>query len=283
MGQITVDQARAICALYDTDYDAVQNRSIALRVQTILGIFFIGLALITLIGANWDTISRGARLSGLLLLTAAAHGASIWYYLNGKERWAIGLFMMGNFLYGASIILIAQIYHLSEHMPDGVFWWALGSLPFGLLMRSNLLTTFSGILALLWFCLELRTGFLNISVFSTVFPVFILAGLYIAIRVRAGTLLLLILFASTCIWVETVLALLWMDNAGRIVFSAEHAFVAISLLLFASSLSHWLDTLDSEKAKDYATLLSFWILRGALLILLAMSFEHYWDELLKAD
>ena len=34
-----------------------------------------------------------------------------------------GLFFLGNLFYGASIILVAQIYHLGEHMPDGVFWW----------------------------------------------------------------------------------------------------------------------------------------------------------------
>ena len=40
---------------------------------------------------------------------------------------ATGLFFLGNIFYGASIILIAQIYHLGEYMPDGVFWWDTGS------------------------------------------------------------------------------------------------------------------------------------------------------------
>ena len=71
-------------------------------------------------------------------------------YRSGRTSPAVGLFILGNLFYGASIILIAQIYHLGEHMPDGVFWWALGSLPFAVLLCNTWLTLFSGLLALLW-------------------------------------------------------------------------------------------------------------------------------------
>lgn len=280
---ITIDQARKISDLYGIDYDTAQNRSGAMHVLTLLGMLFIGLALITVIGANWDTIPRGARLSGLVLLTAGSHIAGIWHHLRDRRVWATGLFLFGNISYGASIILIAQIYHLGKHMPDGIFWWALGSLPFGLLLRNSLLVSFSGALALLWFYLEVRTGFVKMTTFVTVFPVFILTGLYLAIRDRVGTLLLLFLYAGSFVWIKALFALIWLDDTSDSIFVAEHFFIGVSLFLVACSLNHWLYSLDSRKTRDYATVLSVWTWRLALLTLLVMSFEHYWEELLEAN
>ena len=61
---ISVDQARSICRLYEVDYDAIRSRSTGYRVLVVLGFLFIGLALITVIGANWDEIPRAARMAG---------------------------------------------------------------------------------------------------------------------------------------------------------------------------------------------------------------------------
>ena len=137
---ISVDQARSICRLYGVDYDRIRSRSTAYRVLVVLGFLFIGLSLIAVIGANWDTIPRGVRMAGLLVLTAGTHGLAMRQYRSGRTSPAVGLFILGNLFYGASIILIAQIYHLGEHMPDGVFWWALGSLPFAVLLCNTWLT-----------------------------------------------------------------------------------------------------------------------------------------------
>ena len=164
-GLISADQARAICRQYGIDYDEIRSRSTAYRVLAVLGFLFIGLSLITVIGANWESIPRGVRMAGLLVLTAGTHGLAVRHHLSGRTSLAIGLFILGNLFYGASIILIAQIYHLGEHMPDGVFWWALGSLPFAVLLCSAGLTLFSGLLALLWFFLEFSDGVPDTDVF----------------------------------------------------------------------------------------------------------------------
>ena len=166
---ISADQARSICRFYDVDYDTAQDHSTAYNMLIVLGFLFIGLALITIIGANWESIPRGLRMAGLLTLTAGTHGFATRYYLLNRVSLGTGLFFLGNLFYGASIILIAQIYHLGEHMPDGVFFWALGSLPFALLLRHTGLTFSSGLLALLWFCLEAQTKFLSSTFLVTFF------------------------------------------------------------------------------------------------------------------
>ena len=142
-----------------------------------LGYLFIGLALITLIGANWDDIPRAVRMAGLIAVTMATHGFALKKYASGDENSSYGFFFLGNLFFGASIILIAQIYHLGEHMPDGVFWWALGTLPIGLLTKNTWLTLFSLALSILWFFMEMKYGF-----YGVLFPIFILASAWILIQ-----------------------------------------------------------------------------------------------------
>ena len=280
---ITVDQARAICRLYGIDYDSIRSRSTAYRVLVALGLLFIGLSLITVIGANWDTIPRGVRMAGLLALTAGTHGLAMRKHLTGGTSPAVGLFFLGNLFYGASIILIAQIYHLGEHMPDGVFLWAFGSLPFAVLLCSTWLTLFSGLLALLWFFQESWTGFLAPAFLTMAFPLFLAAELYVLVRARASTLLFLVFVASLVLWFETLLSFMWTAGRGRLEFSAEHVFVGVALLILAYAASHWLHANENTKAKDYGAVLSLWTLRFALLAMLVLSYEGPWIVLIRSE
>ena len=278
---ISANQARAICRQYGVDYDEIRNRSTGHRVLVFLGFLFVGLALITVIGANWESIPRGARMAGLILLTAGTQGFAVRLWLSDRRLLATGLFVLGNLFYGASIILIAQIYHLGEHMPDGVFWWALGSLPFAVLLRSEPLAVFSGVLALLWFVVEWRTGFLTPEFFCAAFPLFLAAELYVLTRARAGTLLFLVFVVSSVLWLETVLAALWTDG-GRVEATAEQAFVGVAVFILAYALSHLLDAGPSTRARDHGAVLSLWTLRFALIGMLVLSFKAPWAALIDA-
>ncbi len=280
---ISVDQARAICRLYGVDYDAIGSRSGAYRVLVNLGFLFIGIALITVIGGNWDEIPRGVRMAGLLFLTAGTHGLAIRKHLSDGASSSVGLFFLGNLFYGASIILIAQIYHLGEHMPDGVFMWALGSLPFAVLLRSAGLALFNGLLALLWFYLEFRTGVLAPYFLVAAFPLFLAAQLYVLVRARVSVLLFLLFGIGLVLWIEALFSLMWMDDRGGLALSAEHAFVSVALFILAYAASHFLYAQDAGKAKDYGAVLSLWTVRFALLSMLGLSFETPWVQLLRAD
>jgi len=273
---LSVEQARSICRLYDVDYDTIQNRAAGYGLLISLGYLFIGLSVITLLGANWDEIPRGLRLAGLLALTAGTHGLALRLYLAEKKSAATGLFLLGNLFYGASIILIAQIYHLGEHMPDGVFWWALGSLPFGVLLKNSWLTLFSCLLAVLWFILEYRMGF-----FPTLFPLFIAAAVYVLFKGRSSTLLFLTTVASIVLWIETSLSVLWVNEFRRFDLFAEHVLVSAALFIFAYAFSHWLHARESSRAKDYGVLLSLWTLRFGLIAMLILSYEEPWRGLLR--
>jgi len=275
---ITTDQAHSICRQYDMDYDSVQNYSIGYRLLVSLGYLFIGVAVIILLGANWDEIPRELRMGGLVALTLATQAWALRLYVIGKESSATGIFLLGNLFYGASIILIAQIYHLGEHMPNEVFWWALGSLPFGVLLRNTWLTLFSCLLALLWFFMEVSMGF-----FPALLPIFIVAAVYVLLKGQPSALLFLTTAGSIGMWVEALLARIWIEDRHGFDLHAEHLFVSVALFIFAYAFSQWLHARESGKAKDYGVMLSLWALRFGLVVMLVLCFEEPWEELIDAS
>ncbi|MBW1792639.1 MAG: DUF2157 domain-containing protein [Deltaproteobacteria bacterium] len=128
-GIISTEQAESICSGYGVDYHNMSRRSYGYHVLLGFGCLFIGLSLITLVGANWDDIPRAIRMSGLIALTLGANLMGLSKFRHNKTSAAVAWFLMGGLFYGASIMLIAQIYHIGEHYPDGIFWWAMGVLP----------------------------------------------------------------------------------------------------------------------------------------------------------
>ena len=151
-GLVSDEAARKIAARYDIDLaGANERRSFILKLVAYL---FLALSLFTLVGANWEELPRALRLIIVLGILAAVNFSGVWAQKNGKETQATTLFFLGNFCYGAAIVLVAQIYHLGEHMPDGVLLWAVGALALGLATRKSIITLQALVLGLIWFLME---------------------------------------------------------------------------------------------------------------------------------
>lgn len=270
---ISDDQAALICDQYDVDINKAGDRSFGYNILVVLGVLFLALSLITLIGANWNTIPRALRLSVLIALTMSVQGAGLRFYLQEKTKTATNLFFLGNFCFGASIILISQIYHLGEHMPDGIFIWALGCLPFALLTYSALLTFQSLALAVIWFYTDASLGF-----YPAEFPLFVFASIWVIYKGGHSKYLFNTLTIATVVWFEYSLAKYWGDR-GYFSFHAEHLVVSASLTGFAYFLGAFLLTKSSEAIQEYGVLLSSWSLRAGLLAGLVLSFDESWIEL----
>lgn len=276
-GVISREQAERICSRYGADFTQAVSRSLGYQVLTGLGYLFIGLALITLIGANWDEIPRGLRMGSLIALTMATHGLGLWRYLRGEPGSATGLFLLGNLFFGASIVLIAQIYHLGEHMPDGVFWWALGCLPFAVLLKNPWLALQATVLALVWFWMETNLGF-----YPMLFPLFILASLWVLWRGRQSVLLLLLTAAGIGLWLQYSLAA-WWRGSGHFDFRAENLALGVASLILVYVFGRWLDRRPEPAARDYGAVLSLWSLRIGLVLMLVLSFARPWRGLIGAE
>ena len=153
-GLISDEAARKIAARYDIDLSgANERRSFILKLVAYL---FLALSLFTLVGANWEELPRAVRLIIVLGILAAVNFSGVLAQKNGKETQATTLFFLGNFCYGAAIVLVAQIYHLGEHMPSGVLLWAVGALALALATRKSIIALQALVLGLIWFLMEVE-------------------------------------------------------------------------------------------------------------------------------
>jgi uncharacterized membrane protein len=120
----------------------------------ILGAVLFGFAAVSFVAANWDGMSKPARL--LLLLTAlwACYGGAAWLFARRLNGFAHAAVLAGIAVYGASIALIAQMYHMGGNPPDAVLLWMLGALLAAALVRSPAALAAAFVLLTVWTCRE---------------------------------------------------------------------------------------------------------------------------------
>ena len=140
-GTISAEQGQAILARYPEyapGYEASRRRQSLVVGLSILGAILIGLSVITFFAANWNEISRGAKLGSLFLGMALSYGSS--YYLwnrAGFGAYAVALVLLGCIIYGAGVHLIGQIYHIPVDHPNLSMFWFLGVAPLAYITRSR--------------------------------------------------------------------------------------------------------------------------------------------------
>jgi uncharacterized membrane protein len=276
-GIISESQAEVICHRYGIDYHSRAQHSFGYYVLLALGYLFIGLAVIVLIGENWETIPRAVRMGGLIALTLACNGVGLLAWQWHRPGLSILWFFLGGLMYGASIMLIAQIYHIGEHFPDGIFWWAVGVLPVALLLRSNLIMALATALAYLWFLVESGLGF-----YPLMFPLFLLALAWHNLKSKPSLTLFLVLMAGVAIFIEYTVA--WsIGSPARFDFGAENVLVGAALLVLFQGLAEWLGQRPGYHLADYGVALKLWTGRFAIIGLFFFSFEQPWRELLRVN
>lgn len=272
---INPEQASAICDLYGVDYHA-DKKNHAYSVLMILGYLFIGLAVITLLSANWDDIPRGLRMGGLITLTLSVNLWALHQYRQQNVNAAIGWFFLGSLFYGASIMLIAQIYHLGEHYPDGILWWTIGVLPLAVILNSAVLLLLATGLGFTWFIVETSLGF-----YPTLFPIllwFIFQFLHTSKQHYYS--LFIALVVGITVWLEYSVAW-WFYYKQDLDFDGGHLVAfSVGLFLLYHSIAKYLMQTKNIYWASYGTLLAVWVLRFTLLALLVFSFEVGWEGLL---
>ena len=276
-GIISESQAESICNRYGIDYHDQTQHSFGYYVLIALGYLFIGLAVIVLIGENWEDIPRAVRMGGLIALTLVCNGIGLLAWQRNKPGVTVLWFFLGGMMYGASIMLIAQIYHIGEHFPDGILWWALGVLPVALLLRSNLIMAQVITLAYLWFFVESGMGY-----YPLLFPLFLLALAWQILRLKPSLILFLVLMIGVGIFIEYTVAW-YITEPTRYNFGAENVLVGAALFVLFQGLAEWLGQRPEHYLADYGVALKLWTLRFAIIGLFVFSFEEPWRELLRAS
>ena len=139
-GIISPDHAASIWDLYVTPAQSAERRRNWARFTLLtLATLMIGIAVLLVIGYNWQDLGRALKLSVISGAILGAHGAGLCLRRLPHARVASELlFFLGCLCYGAAIWLIAQIFNINSHYPDGVWYWAVGVLPFALCLDTLL-------------------------------------------------------------------------------------------------------------------------------------------------
>lgn len=116
------------------------------------GAIVIGLGVILLFAYNWEDIPKLGKLALVFAAVIGSHAAAI--RLLAKDGWqpklGEALAAFGTMFYGAAIWLIAQIYNIDEHYPNGFLFWALGALAMAWAIRSTANGLMAVILLTIW-------------------------------------------------------------------------------------------------------------------------------------
>ena len=194
-GILADDQPGRILDLYETSLEAAgRRRSLAMFALSSVAALMIGLAALLVVSYNWQALSAAQKLAIIFGALLGLHGAG--FALRYGGRWRLSseiVFFVACMLYGSAIWLIAQIFHIQSHYPDGLWFWAVGVLPFALCLDTLLMhALYAGLLAL-WVGTEIL-GFHDAGFWGSMFlrgcaatlPLLALPGLLWAYRKRSA-------------------------------------------------------------------------------------------------
>lgn len=120
-----------------------------------LGAALIGAGVISFFAANWEVMPKALKLAVLMGGMWGVYALAAWAKVKHTTPvLSEGMLLLGVILYGSNIMLIAQIYHIDSHYPDGVMAWALGALLTAWLMKSHPIMCLALGLGLLWTGME---------------------------------------------------------------------------------------------------------------------------------
>ena len=121
----------------------------------ILGVLLLGSGVISFFAANWDEMSKLSKLGVLLGSMWLSYAiASYLIVQSNMPRIGQAVLLLGVILFGANVMLIAQIYHIESHYPNGVLMWALGGVITAYLLQSQSAMVAALALASLWTGME---------------------------------------------------------------------------------------------------------------------------------
>lgn len=154
-GLIDAGQAGAILNRYETaEQIADRRRHRSFVALCGLAVLMCGAGVLLLISYNWEDMSRVVKVGLIFSVVVAAFAGAVVAYRG--ERPVLGelLVFAGTILYGCAIWLLAQVFHIESHYPDGVRWWMIGALFTAYAVRSRFNALEAVALMTLWVLME---------------------------------------------------------------------------------------------------------------------------------
>jgi uncharacterized membrane protein len=131
----------------------------AVSIFATIGAILVGLGILLFIGSHWSNMTPLLRIltvfAGYIVVVLGAH-VTEQRNLNGTSE---ALWLLADIVFGANIMLLAQVFHYSLTFWQGPFLWMIGTLAMGYARQQKVhgfLAVPLGILALGW--LDSSTG-----------------------------------------------------------------------------------------------------------------------------
>ena len=153
-GIIEESQAERILGRYlafKEKREEIKRRKL-IKILSTFGAILAGIGVILLIAANWKKIPAFLNAAILIGATAGVYFGGWWFKYEKKSHPKLGgaLILLGAILFGASLILISQLYHIRIEFSNLLLVWALGVLPLGWLTRSSVVLALASGLTFGW-------------------------------------------------------------------------------------------------------------------------------------
>lgn len=133
-----------------TDLASRKSAFGAAAIFAVLGAVLFGFAIMSFVAAHWTAMSKLARLALILAALWACYGAAAYLFARKLDAFAHAAVLGGIAVYGAGIMLIAQMYHMEGSPPDAVLTWALGALLAAALLQSRPALAAAFVLIVVW-------------------------------------------------------------------------------------------------------------------------------------
>jgi uncharacterized membrane protein len=189
---VSPEQAQSLLGLYESR-QSVEARQENKGLFTLLSLAatFVGLGVLLLIGYNWQQMPAALKVVLVFGALIGTHAAA--FRLRFRLGWlqlSEVLFFTGCLLFGAAIWLLAQIFQIESTNYDAFWWWAIGTLPFALLLDTVLLHLLFASLLALWVgfdVLSLQRLIWGIPSAGYSLPILAAPGLWWAYRKSSAT------------------------------------------------------------------------------------------------
>ena len=137
-GLISTQAAETIRVRYALDEVAGSMQGLLLMCIYMVGAALIGGGAITFVAANWSAIPQAGQAGLLISVLLALHltGYHIGYQRKTHPGLGHALIVVGTLMYGASIPLFGQIFHIDGDWPAGVALWSVGAAAMALAVGS---------------------------------------------------------------------------------------------------------------------------------------------------
>ena len=225
-GILNEAQSDQILNFYETSGEAMsRRRSVAMFALSGIAALLVGLAALLVVSYNWQAMAPVAKLATIFGSLLALHGIGLALKRLQHALTSEVFFFVAGILYGAAIWLIAQIFHIQSHYPDGFWYWALGVLPFALCLETVLLHTLYAALLAIWVGTEVF-GFAGMQPWwfggfffpriAWTLPLLVLPGLLWAYRKRS--VLAVGIYAPLLAWWAVLQPVAWQWRIDPVYF-----------------------------------------------------------------